>query len=611
MCPWVTRSGARLTLERALPSRSRFRAWWGLWAVLVGFSSASSAAQDTPTHKRVLILHSFGRDFASFADVASSFQGELTRISPQPVEFFEASLETARFVEGADEGPLVGYLESLVSAEPMDLLVAVGGPAARFCVRQRERLSPSTPLLAIGLERRVSDLSQATHAKAVAFVLDLPGAVEHLLQVLPDTQEIIVVLGGSPLGRMWLEETERDFSSFSNRVHFTWTNEWSLEEMEKRVAVLPPRSALLYGELSVDGAGIPHPGYSSLERLHAAANAPIFGMFDTELGHGIVGGLLVSEAEIGRRAVTTALRILQGEDLEAIEAPPVAAARPVYDFRELERWGIRETALPPGSTVLFRPPSVWEQYRVPLLMGLGILALQSAFIGGLLVHRSRRRLAEEDARALARRLLTAHEDERRRLARELHDDFSQRLARLAIDASGVERSFSTSPEQGSARAMRDDLMRLSEDIHALSYQLHPSVLDDLGLKEALKVECERFSRRESIAAALTSFESPTELPADVSTCLFRIAQEALRNAARHSKASTVSLAVSPVNGAVQMTVMDNGVGFDAARRRTNRSLGHASMRERASLVQGTLEVHSKPGRGTTVKVSVPLKGGSA
>jgi signal transduction histidine kinase len=132
------------------------------------------------------------------------------------------------------------------------------------------------------------------------------------------------------------------------------------------------------------------------------------------------------------------------------------------------------------------------------------------------------------------------------------------------------------------------------------------VLDDLGLNEALKVECEHFSRRESIPARLTVFEAPSELPPEVSVCLFRITQEALRNAARHSRASRVSLAVTTTNGSVGLTVSDDGVGFVPAQRRL-RSLGHAGMRERAQLVGGTLEIESAPGRRTTVHVSVPLK----
>jgi signal transduction histidine kinase len=440
---------------------------------------------------------------------------------------------------------------------------------------------------------------------AVPVVLDFTMAVENILRVAPGTTDIVVVLGGSAISKLWLAETRREFQSLSDRVRFTWLHDLSLETMKERVAALPPHAAVLFGEYG-DAAGDVNGQDHALTSLNAVASAPIFGLFDSQLGKGIVGGPLVSEAEASRQAARTAHRILNGEALETIEERPVTAGNPVYDFRELERWGIKESLLPPGSTVLFRPPSLWNEYGVPLAIGLGVVALQTGLIGALLLHRSRRRVAEEETRALAHRLLTAHEDERRRLARELHDDLSQRLARLSIDAARVERSLSASPEKESARTMRADLARLGDDVHALAYQLHPSVLDDLGLNEALKVECEHFSRRESIPAQLTTFEAPSELPLEISVCLFRIAQEALRNAARHSRARRVALAVTTTNGSVRMTVSDDGVGFVPAQRRI-RSLGHASMRERAHLLGGTLEIESAAGRGTTIEVSVPLK----
>lgn len=588
------------------PHRSFSRLWvWGLLFIHAIALATPSAAQDVP--KRVLVLYSFGREY--FEAFGHELRTELARLSTEPVELFEVSLETARFAETTNEAPFLDYLHALFAGRHLDLVIAVAGPAARFCVKHRENLFPSTPMVLGGLERRVlRNTASAPLTTAVPVVIDLTMAVENILRVSPDTTDIVVVLGGSAISKFWLSETQREFQTFSDRVRFTWLYGLSLEKMMERVAALPPHSAILFGEYGDSGGAVEGQDHA-LKSLHGVSSAPIFGLFKTQLGKGIVGGPLLSEAEAARQAASTAHRILNGEALETIAERPVTAGSPVYDFRELERWGIEESLLPAGSTVLFRPPSLWSEYGVPLAIGLGVVALQIVLISGLLLQRHRRRAAQEEARALARRLLTAHEDERRRLARELHDDLSQRLARLAIDAARVERSLPEPAEKASARTMRADLARLSEDVHALSYQLHPSVLDDLGLNEALRVECEQFSRRESIHAQLTTFEAP-ELPPEVSVCLFRIAQEALRNAARHSRAKGIRLAVTTVGGGVRMTVSDDGVGFDPSQARIRRSLGHAGMRERARLLGGTLSVESAPGRGTTVNVSVPLKEGS-
>jgi signal transduction histidine kinase len=579
-----------------------------LASLFLGGFAHSSAAQET--HKRVLILYSFGPNYAPFDAYASGLRKEMARLSPKPVEFFEASLETARFARTNSDDALADYLSALFRDSSIDLVVSIGGPAALFCRAHREHLFPSTPLLTAALERRL--LAKAAPSKGAASVTverDFPALIEHILSLLPDTTDIFVVMGGSSSEKIWVEELRREFQRFADRIRFTWLHELSLEQMRERVSNAPPNTAVFYGLVTVDGTGVPQEHDEALERLHSASTAPIFGLFDSQMGRGIVGGPLIPISEASRQAAETALRLLSGEAPESIRTEPLAVGAPIYDFRELERWSIPESLLPPRSTILFRPPSLWQEYGWPLSIGLGVLFLQTALIGGLLLQRSRRRLAEEEGRALARRLLTAHEDESRRLARELHDDFSQRLARLSIDAAGVDRSLSLSAAKDSVRTMRADLARLSDDVHAVAYQLHPSVLRDLGLNEALKVECEQFSRRESIPARLASFEAPSELPPDVAVCLFRIAQEALRNVARHSRASRVSLAVTTTNGSVRMTVSDDGVGFVPAQARI-RSLGHASMRERAHLVGGTLEVESAPGRGTTVHVSVPLKEGS-
>lgn len=220
------------------------------------------------------------------------------------------------------------------------------------------------------------------------------------------------------------------------------------------------------------------------------------------------------------------------------------------------------------------------------------------------IHESRAALAvnHREIQQLAGRLLTAHEDERRHLARELHDDLTQRLARLAIDTGQMEQA-SGAPE--GLRPLREDLVRLSEDVHALSYRLHPSVLDDLGLVEALKAECDRVARHGPLRVDMDAHKVPPALPGDTSLCLFRIAQEALSNATRHAHASVVTVRLAPEGHGFQLAVSDNGDGFDPWGPRDHASLGLASMRERVRMLRGELEIDSSPGRGTTVIAWVP------
>lgn len=159
--------------------------------------------------------------------------------------------------------------------------------------------------------------------------------------------------------------------------------------------------------------------------------------------------------------------------------------------------------------------------------------------------------------------------------------------------------------------MRQDLVSLADDVHALSYRLHPSVLEDLGLCEAIRVECDGFARAGSTLVELGTCDCGREPLQQVSLALLRIAQEALRNVARHAGASRVAVSLVETDHRLLLTVADDGVGFDPARRPEHPSLGLDSMRERAQAVRGTLEIESAPGRGTTVRARVPPEGGPA
>jgi signal transduction histidine kinase len=572
------------------------------WALLaVGLALDAEAAGP----KRVLIIQSFGRDFAPYDTIASVFRTELARRSSDPISFLEANLDAGRRASPEEERAFLDYLSTRFAAREPDLVVTIGPPAGRFYLTHRDQLFPATPLIMAALDVRLAQgAALRSGDAAVVGNISLPRLIDNILQVLPETQTIAVVLGGSDLERFWLTELQREFAPFAGRVDFVWLNGLSLEQMKERVAHLPPRTAILYGLLIVDAAGVPQERQDALASLHAVANAPIFGLYENELGKGVVGGPYSSQRRRGEDIASAALRIFSG----APSTKPQIATRgfepPVYDWRELKRWNIDESRLPTGSEIRFRPPSLWDEHRNAVIATIAALVLQAALIGALLSQRIRRRRAEHQADNLGGRLITAHEDERRRLARELHDDVTQRLAGLAIEAAGVERR---SDDRAAAHSIRDGLVKLSEDVHALSYRLHPSVIEDLGLVEALRAECDRVARIEPLRVDLDSRDIPPTLPRETSLCLFRVAQEALRNVARHARASSVAISLVGENGRLVLSVRDNGAGFDDSRTSGRTSLGLASMRERVRLLGGNLDIESTPGRGTAVVARVPLR----
>jgi PAS domain S-box-containing protein len=227
---------------------------------------------------------------------------------------------------------------------------------------------------------------------------------------------------------------------------------------------------------------------------------------------------------------------------------------------------------------------------------------------GVLRDVSQRKRVEEELRALSRRLITAQEEERALLARELHDDLTQRVAVLAIEAGRAEIAAGQGADAQVMRSLREGLVKLGEDIHALAYQLHPSVLEELGLAEALRAECERRGRQLHIDLSIELDPPSGAVGREAALCLFRVAQEALNNVTRHARTSAADVTLRPMDGGLLLAVRDDGVGFDQVRPRRARSLGLASMRERVQLMNGTFDVESAPGRGTTVIAWVPVGG---
>jgi len=217
---------------------------------------------------------------------------------------------------------------------------------------------------------------------------------------------------------------------------------------------------------------------------------------------------------------------------------------------------------------------------------------------------------EEKLRVLAGSLLSAQEEERRKLALELHDDITQQLAFLSIELGRLasEMPSSVEKERKQLQTLQKQTLRASSEVRRISHGLHPSVIHDFGLSVALEEFCEEFERAQGIRVV---FEGPVEdskLHVSGATCLYRIAQESLRNAAIHGHATQINVSLTAGHGIIHLRVADNGIGFSADPTRSKTGLGVISMVERIRLVNGTLNLSSQPGHGTEITASVPLKG---
>ncbi len=214
-------------------------------------------------------------------------------------------------------------------------------------------------------------------------------------------------------------------------------------------------------------------------------------------------------------------------------------------------------------------------------------------------------IQQQELRSLAAQLLTAQEEERRRISRDLHDDVNQRLAVLSLKLQAARNVL---PDHHLVTPMIQELYEnvanLSDDIRHLAYQYHPSILDDLGLGSALRSLCEDFEKWEGISVTCELPDGARKISQAVGTCLYRVVQESLRNVSKHAQASAVHLILREDEQEITLSIQDNGKGFEVDGL-LSRGLGFVSMRERVRLVGGTLLVESQPGHGTIVKVSIP------
>lgn len=833
-------------------------------------AAAQTITPQTPSEpRRVVLVYDERTELPGLAILDATLVQSLTTGPAGAVEVYREAMDLSRFGSATHLPLLRDYLRAKYAAKKIDVVIAAMGPSLDFLLRPGEAVFPGVPIVFCGIDRReLAGRPLPANVTGVLVKREFSPTLEIALRLHPGTTRVVMVAGTSEFDSRLVEQARGEFRRYEDRLAFTYLTTRSLGDLLAELANLPPHTLVLYSTMFRDGAGEPFVPHEAAERITAVSKAPVYGFLDQYLGRGIVGGQLYSLEAHGKQAADLARQVMAGKPPSELPLVEGGAAVNRFDWRQMQRWGISESQLPSGSTVLYRQLTAWNLYRNVILGAAFLVVLQAALIGGLLVQRRRRRQSEGRNRAILRampdlmflqttdgvyldyhasdqdglllqpeqfigrnmrdvlppellrtiepafaqaagstepvvveydlnmpdgvrrfearllsqdgriltlvrditerqraadalfesqeryalataagavgvwdwnfetnelfvdsrlksilgyedgeisnhpddwasrvhpqdlaaaaagmqacmdrvtdsyeiehrmlhkdggvkwllsrgaairaadgrmlrmvgtkvditqrklaeevireneavlrdshreiqdlagRLIASQEVERARIARDLHDDLSQQLAGLAIALSSVKRRLGVvAPDAGDVlddvSSLQQRTVSLAESVRRLSHDLHPGVLAHAGLVATLASHCEEIQRGYGVEVTFTAEGDFESTDAGTTLCLYRVAQEALRNVILHAAASRAEVRLLRRGDLAELTIADDGRGFDIVEAGTATGLGLVSINERVRLAGGTSAIVTEVMKGTSLRVQVPTNG---
>ena len=594
-------------------------------AVLVAAATSMASAQAPPSPrpiKRVLMIHSGAEAYPGSANLDETITKVLSAHPAFEIDYHVEHLENEEFGETADAS-LRDYIRMKFRDRPLDVVIVNTAPAVQFALRHRAELFPDVPMVFVAagppaelLRREIPGVTGMVRDPSQSETVDLA------LKLHPGTRRVHVV-AYAPAVVGYQQRTQAQLMPIAQRVTVTFANEPTLAEALAVIKQLPADSLVLFARYSPTSKGRVIFPDEMLPQFADASPVPIYSAIETNLDQGVVGGMMRGELATAKRLGEITLRILEGDKPENI---PIEATRmaPIFDWRQIRRWGIDPALLPPGAEIRFRGPTLWEQYGAYVVAAVAVVTAQLLLIGALLTQRARLRRADNRLRAseaslrasyerikqLAGRLINAQEAARASIARDLHDDVCQKLAHVTLGVSSLKHAsgnIQDAPTQLLLDELDRDAHNTFDGIRRLSHDLHPATLRLLGLVPALRAHCNEVATRNGVAVQFSAGDPVGDANPDVAVCLFRIAQESLRNGIEHGSAEHLSVTLHRAGDWLELCVTDDGRGFDVSETwRDDGGLGLVTMEERVNLVGGNLSVASEIGRGTIVRARVPI-----
>jgi PAS domain S-box-containing protein len=710
----------RVCVLRARVLLTRF----GYLLCLLGATTA--APQQSPKNVLIMLSNMNGNE-----QLVDSIESEIRARAPEPVTFY-TSYNTYRVLYGGNHD---SYYDSQAETFRLryvgvkfDLVIAVSAEAIQLAERFRDKMFPGVPIVFTMVDPSEPEAQPGQGITGLTVAVGLPETIDLALHLHPDTKTVAVI---SPPNGYWLRAAHSELLRRSDGVKEVDFVEPPSRELLAKISALPAHTVVLF-QLSPD---LSQPEFGGWHLLDAVAQRwPTYSPWDTLcLNHGCIGGSYGYNPPRYSQTAEIAARVLSGERPEDIPVVHDHSLRVQVDWPALQHWHVPESALPPDTIILNRPPTIWQQYRNYILAAAAVVLAQTLLIIALLWQRKRKRKAEAILRESEKRfrlmadatpsliwmcntqgkiiylneqrvaftgpdpdagygdtwiafihpddvkgvldalwqalkdqrpfskeyrlhrddgvyrwmfdvasprvngdgsfagfigsaidvtdqkiarqalenvsgqLIEAQEKERTRIARDLHDDICQRLALLSMELEQAKHVPTRSPSTADdLEAIRRHCSEIAGDVQSLSHELHSSKLDYLGVAAAVRGFCREFAKQHGVIVDFTDKNVPPHLPKDISLCLFRVAQEALHNAVKHSGADRFTVDLSAIPGEVRLQVADAGKGFNIEAAKKNRGLGLVSMQERVHLVHGRFSIESKPGKGTKILAFVPL-----
>ena len=598
-------------------------------------------SQDAGVKKKVLILYWDSKDFAGNISFDQGFQAGMRSEPSSQWEIFSEYLDSTRFPGEHQAELLHDYLREKYASQKIDVVVATPDPALEFLLRYRSDLFANSPIVFVAVRRPPPEVLAAgpgltgiiranTHRKTVDLALKLQ----------PETQELYVISGTPERDKRFETAAREELAGYEKRVRISYLTDLPLSELVNRVKDLPPQSIILYTwqRSPVESERALHT-FQILEQIKQTASAPIYGMGSRNVGYGLLGGYVQDSERNGLETAEIVRRILNGTRASDIPVDS-ASSVPMFDWRELKHWGIRESSLPKDSVVLFKEFTLWEQYRLRFILVGGLLILQTGIIAALLAERRRRRRAKEaldelnaeletriDARTNA---LNAKTRELESFAYSVAHDLKAPLRGIdgytgllleeyAQKLDGEGRTFLTKI-QGST----DEMNQLIDDLLAYSrLERRELQADRLELAPIINSLVEE-KRREAT-------ERPVEFVVDVNGAiviadmsgLAQAVRNYLDNAIKFTRKATqprIEVGSQESSESCLLWVRDNGIGFDMKHhdrifdifQRLNGTedypgtgVGLAIVRKAMERIGGKAWAESEPGNGATFYLEFP------